>query len=326
MTQRGTLKSHIKEFFYKSPKEWHRPADVKEKISTHLSGEEQNKLTRKKIHYHLKNLRQDGFLDYDEKNKRYKLHRILDLEGIKEIILDSLVGEKYTETELFLKLKEQGLTDDDFCDAFFILKRDGRIKVEQSDKESETKKAVYSLPISEYSKRNICVLCNSKIDSSGEVLTALYRRYGSGHTWRTASVHKTCFKKPKANFLILNGKYEGDVFCDHCGLPLSPKMIATPMVSHHLLYEHFTDLEADTLEWVEFLFRNFPECSPEELIDFYDELGKKFNGGSDFTPIPYQSEEERKFILSLLGNLCDIHDFWKIQSKIIGRVSRSSKV
>ncbi len=271
-------------------------------------------------HYYLKKLTAPDRKTLETEGGYYW---ISDRKKIEDAIVDLLLeGERtYSElSELYQSLLERDLSEDAVWDTLFIMERDGHVRMKSAEEHPDIEEDTYSLPAFEYSKRDICVVCKTKIEP-GEQITALVRLPERGHTWRAANIHKECFHEPEANFLILNGKYDGNVFCDHCGLPLSPKMIAVPMVSHHLLYEHFTEMETRALKWVEYFFYNFPETTKEELEEFYKEITEEeYSGPHDFAPIPYQSEEDYEFIKALLGKFDDLGDFWKIRPKLMNMV------
>lgn len=278
-------------------------------------GEIAAKLNKEKntTHYYLKKLTDPERKTLESKDGYYWIG---DREKVKKAILDLLAVSEFTKTNLFQELMKKGFTEDEIYDALFLLKRDGQLKIKMPTTLFDEEGKVYSLPISEYSKRDICTVCNTSLDSSKEVLTAVYRRYDPGHTWRAATIHKDCFPDSKAEFII-NGQIDGDVFCDHCGLPLSPKLIALQVASHHILYDHFTEIENEAIEWIEYLYDNFPQLSGEELTEFYNELEKGYEGPDDSVPIPYDTEEEFEFIKALIRNHSNPGDFSKLVSIII---------
>lgn len=213
------------------------------------SEEQQKEFEKKKVsvHYHLKQLgfsskvkAQDGKYSYSEFSKTNEEHA--------EKILDFLsTGGRYTYDEIYDHL---GVGEDHYEPLDDLIQEDRVFIIKEGIRDSE--KIYYELSPFGLSERELCPICKEKIKDSNRVLTAIYKSANQNKNtkWRPVSIHIDCYQKSYGLFEIVWGGHEGQVFCNHCGLPLSHKMITQKPIAYHLLADHFNGFETETLNLI----------------------------------------------------------------------------
>ncbi len=237
------------------------PSEIAEKFKE----EKKLKIERNAIHYHLKNLEKNGKII--RKDGKYSINKP-DFEKLKEIeekIIQLLSIEEYSPIDIQQKL---GFDEIEIWSALYHLEIEGLIKegltnsisqkwklikyrrTTQNQKESRNIK--YTLTYIAYSKIGICPVCKDKLKSDEMILTAFFRtNYGLKlQAWKKVLIHLSCLPNSAA-YNTIYGKQEEMIFCDYCGLPLSPKMLPQKSITYKLMRDHFYEIELETIRLLE---------------------------------------------------------------------------
>jgi hypothetical protein len=74
--------------------------------------------------------------------------------------------------------------------------------------------------------------------------------------WKLTQIHSKCLSKSKA-YENVYGKYESSMFCHHCGLPLTPKMLPEYSISYKLLEDYFFSFELKSINLLKELIESW---------------------------------------------------------------------
>lgn len=197
---------------------------------------EKTKLSKSTIVYHLKNLKDHGFVRFDEDRQRYQIEV---KESLRNPILFALSKEKNFEElikflqdfsknqkenkeleKLFKLLNFRDFLNDllEFLYDQYLINR-WTIPSKSSSKYQE----VWSISWIGCIKINACIVCKNIFDAKESLVVSQTIRHVHepyGDDIHTALIHNRCFKEYQSSPM-------GEAFdyCDYCGLPLSEKRL-----------------------------------------------------------------------------------------------------
>lgn len=248
------------------------PSDIAGKLG--LSRERH----RGKIHYHLKILNKKGIINCSGKGK-YSINRE-ELEIIRDLelkILELLAVKEYYPKELEEKLGQDEVR---VISAIHQLELYGLIKegnISLTKRGGLPRKGLtthcddyfrastYTPTYIGYSKIGLCPICKEKLNNYEAVVVAFFRQTNGlrQRPWLSTEIHSKCLPESKAYNTIF-GRHKPSMFCSHCGLPLSPKMLPEYSVDYKLLKDHFFSFELKSITLLEELIESWlvPARSP----------------------------------------------------------------
>lgn len=226
---------------------------------------------RSKIHYNLTKLKEKGIVICPEEGK-YSITKE-EFEIIRELelkILELLAVEEFYPKELEEKL---GQDEDRVFSAIHLLELDGLIKEGNT---SLTKRgglprkgpttyvtdyfraSTYTPTHLGYSKIGLCPICKRKLNNYETVVVAFFRQTNGlrQRPWLSTEIHSKCLPESKAHNVIYS-KHKPSMFCYHCGLPLSPKMLPEYSIDYKLLKDHFFGFELKSITLFEELIESW---------------------------------------------------------------------
>lgn len=220
---------------------------------------------RSKIHYNLTKLKEKGIVICSEEGK-YSINKE-EMEIIRELetkILNLLAEKEYNPRELEEKL---GQDESKIISAIALLELDGLIKEGKIslNKRGGIPRKGLTFHVSDYcrastytpthlgySKIDFCPICKEKLNDYETVVVAFFRYIDDiqQKPWLSTKVHSKCLPDSKA-YETAYGKYESSMFCYHCGLPLTPKMLPEYSIHHELLKDYFLGFEFESINLLE---------------------------------------------------------------------------
>lgn len=226
---------------------------------------------RSKIHYHLKILTREGLVFCSEKGK-YSIIKE-EFEIVKELelkILELLAVKEYYPKELE---EELGQDEGRIISAIHLLESYGLIKegsISLTKRGGLPRKGLtthvtdyfrdstYTPTYLGYSKIGLCPICQKKLNNYETVVVAFFRQTNGlrQRPWLSTEIHSKCLPESKA-YNTIYGRHKPSMFCYHCGLPLSPKMLPEYSVDYKLLKDHFFSFELKSITLLEELIESW---------------------------------------------------------------------
>jgi DNA-binding Lrp family transcriptional regulator len=229
---------------------------------------------RNVIHYHLKKLTESGIVT--SKEKRYSLDE-------KSTVVEAIVKILVEKECNFIELQNLGFDKRHIQNALSALEGERRIcKKYPNVITNESRDVRYALAPFAYSELGVCPICKKKIAPSEEVITTTFMMPSDEFKSRTVSIHVKCYP---------NCKSGREFCCDHCGLPISPKLLDRQQIDHHSISDHFYKIE---LDMIDFLWRLKEMLSPHvnisnsRLSDFENRMEWNIKIKKYYTDYPKQ--------------------------------------
>lgn len=241
------------------------PSDIAGKLG--LSRERH----RGKIHYHLKILNKKGIINCSGKGK-YSINRE-ELEIIRDLelkILELLAVKEYYPKELEEKLGQNGgrvISAIHLLESYGLIK-EGNISLTKrgglprkgltTHCDDYFRASTYTPTYIGYSKIGLCPICKKKLNNYEAVVVAFFRQTNGlrQRPWLSTEIHSKCLPESKA-YNTIYGRHKPSMFCSHCGLPLSPKMLPEYSVDYKLLKDHFFSFELKSITLLEELIESW---------------------------------------------------------------------
>lgn len=226
---------------------------------------------KSKIHYNLTKLKEKGIVICLEGGK-YSINKE-DLEIIRELeikILELLAEKEYNPKELEEKLVQD---EGKVIGAISRLELDGLIKegdISLTKRGGLPRKgptvyvtdyyraSTYTPTHLGYSKIGLCPICKKKLNDYETIVVAFFRQINDfrQRPWLSTEIHSKCLPKSKAYDMVYS-KHKQSMFCYHCGLPLSPKMLPEYSIDYGLLKDHFFGFELNSIKLLEELIKSW---------------------------------------------------------------------
>jgi len=226
------------------------PSAISEKLN------KQKNLT----HYHLKKMVDEGTVTSSE-NGKYSINKDK-MEIIRELgdeILHLLSSKEYHPEELQQKV---GHDENLIISAIGILELQGFIKEGQislAERGGIPRKGLtiydtnycrastYTPTYLGYSKIGFCPVCREKLDIYETVVVAFFKSFDLFRSHTSAvKIHSKCLTDSKS-YEMTYGICEKSIFCYHCGLPLSPKMLPKRSITFELIIDYFLGIELESI-------------------------------------------------------------------------------
>lgn len=273
---------------------------------------------RNVIHYHLKKLTEGGMVISNE--KKYSLD---EKSAVASMIVEALAKKECNSMEL----QDIGFDKIHIKNALSLLEGEGRIYRTYPEVMKGSRDFRYALAPFAYSEIGICPICKKNISPSERVIKTEF--VVQAKELRTVSIHIKCYSAYK---------FGGDFCCDHCGLPISPKLMDRQQIDRHSIIDYFYKIESDTIAFLEGLqmeinsrvggsdfhihdFKNWMVCNTE-IKKYYTDFQEKHNVGDipEWILESMKSEEEIETRnLELDSKMQERHDrkrsvntFWKV--------------
>lgn len=212
------------------------------------------------IQYHLKKLTKNGEIISNDKKYSLDKTEVEKREEIKNEVIDLLSTEELSPIDLQQKL---GFDERKIYSALLQLegaglikegpnslaKRSGMIRRRRTTYDTKyCRETKYTLTYLAYSKIGVCPICKEKIRQKDLILTAFFRtNYNfEPQPWKNVLIHLDCIPNSEA-YDTIYGKHEGSVFCEYCGLPLSPKMLPRQSITYKSIKCHFSEMELEII-------------------------------------------------------------------------------
>lgn len=226
---------------------------------------------RSKIHYNLKILKEKGIVICPEEGKYWIIKEEFEIVNELELkILELLAVKEYYPEELE---EELGQNEVRVISAIHLLESYGLIKEGNisltkrgglSRKGLTThvtdyyKASTYTPTHLGYSKIGLCPICKKKLNNYEAVVSVFFRQTNGlrQRPWLSTEIHSKCLPESKAYNTIYD-RHKPSMFCSHCGLPLSPKMLPEYSVDHKLLKDHFFSFELESITLLEELIESW---------------------------------------------------------------------
>jgi DNA-binding transcriptional ArsR family regulator len=230
------------------------------------------------VHNHLKILKEKGIVICPKKGK-YSIIKE-EFEIVKELelkILELLAVKEYYPKELE---EELGQDEDRVISAIYLLESYGLIKegnISLTKRGGLPRKGLtthvtdyfrastYTPTYIGYSKIGLCPICKEELNNYEAVVVAFFRQTNGlrQRPWLSTEIHSKCLPESKA-YNTMYGRHKPSMFCSHCGLPLSPKMLPEYSVDYQLLKDHFFSFELKSITLLEELIESWlvPARSP----------------------------------------------------------------
>ena len=260
MTNSTDLQQRIRRILQDSAKPL-GPAAIAEKIG----------VERNKAYYHLKILKENGLIISPEDGK-YSINKDK-MEIIREIednILHLLSSKEYYPREL---QQELGQDESKIISAIGLLESDGLIKEGQISLAKRggiprkgltvnvtdyCRNSTYALTHLGYSKIGFCPVCKDELNVYENVVVVFFKTYYnfSLQPWVSVRIHSKCLPNSKA-YEMTYGKYDTSLFCSHCGLPLSPKILPKCPITYKIINDYFLGVELESIRLLENLEKSW---------------------------------------------------------------------
>jgi DNA-binding Lrp family transcriptional regulator len=243
-----------------------RESDLAKKIGT----------GRNVIHYHLKKLTESGIVI--SKEKKYSLD--------ENSAVVSMIVEILSEKECsIIELQDLGFDKHHIQNALHLLEDEKRIYRKYPKVMTGSQDFRYALAPFAYSEIGVCPICKKKILPSERVITTSFTVLTKG--LRTVSIHVKCYHDREFG--------GGDFCCDHCGLPISPRLMDRQTIDRHSISDCLYKVESDMIYFLQGLqmvitsrvggsdfhlsdFKNRMVCNTE-IKKYYTDFQEKHNVG-----------------------------------------------
>lgn len=223
------------------------------------------RIERNKVHYHLKKLKDDALIISPEEGK-YSINKD-EMEILREIetkILHLLSSKEYYPKELQQELSHN---ESKILSAIHLLESYGLIKEGQTSLEKRggiPRKGLVS-NVSDhlwnstftptylgYSKIGFCPICKNELNVYETVVVILSKTsyLVRPQAWVSVKIHSKCLPNSKA-YEMTYGKSDTSMFCSHCGLPLSPKILPECPITYKTINNHFLGVELESIRLLE---------------------------------------------------------------------------
>lgn len=237
------------------------------------------------VSYHLKKLESDGIIISPE-NGKYSINKD-ELEIINELgikALNILSSKECSPKELEHELCS---SDHEIFGALLRLELDALIKEGQisldrrggiprkgltTNVSNHYRTSTYVPTYLGYSKIGLCPICKDKINDYETVVVSFFRTsyIFRPHHWASVKIHSKCSSNSKPHELIYGKKYSS-VFCNHCGLPLSPKVLQNHHITHKSVSDHFFGFELESIRLLDKLEQSWIVPFENPISDILDE-------------------------------------------------------
>lgn len=234
-------------------------------------GDKLGRIERNKVYYHLKKLKDNDLIISPEEGK-YSINKD-EMEIIREIkdkILHLLSSKEYYPKEL---QQELSYDESKIIGAIHLLESDGLIKEGQTslDKRGGILRKGLVSNVSDhlwnstftptylgYSKIGFCPICKDELNDYETVVVILSQTSYllRPKAWVSVKIHSKCLPNSKA-YEMTYGKYDTSMFCSHCGLPLSPKILPKYSITYKIINDYFLGVELESIRLLENLEKSW---------------------------------------------------------------------